>query len=82
MNSSRFLPACQNARTLPTTCDSNHRFNVRVTDLATPIVVSYRLPLLIWALTAAGLAAGLICAIPALWPTGGWNKDRPAAASG
>ncbi len=79
---SRFLQARQNARSLPTTSDFNHRLNVRVTDLATPIVVSYRLPLLVWALTAAGLAAGLICAIPALWPPGGWNKDRPAATSG
>ena len=40
---SRFLQAPQKVRSLPTTSDLNHRLNVRVTDLATPIVVSYRL---------------------------------------
>ena len=84
MSASRrgFLQARQNALALPTTSDFNHRLNVRVADLATPIVVSYRLPLLVWALPAAGLMAGLLGALYALRPPGGGNKDRPAATSG
>jgi hypothetical protein len=75
---SRYLQVRQITVSLPTTSDFNHRLKVRVTDLVRPIVVSYRLPLLVWALTAAGL----ICAIIALRPPGGGNKDRPAATSG
>ena len=51
----RFLQARQNALSLPTASDFNHQLNVRVTDLATPIVVSYRLPFPVWVLTGAGL---------------------------
>jgi len=53
----RFLVARQDDGPLKSWVDFNYRLNVRVPDLARPIVVAYEIPQPIWWLSAAGLAA-------------------------
>lgn len=59
---SRFLDARQAGSPLATTVDFNHRLNVRTSDPAGEITVTYRLPAIAWWLTALGLAIGLVLA--------------------
>ncbi|MBI5132488.1 MAG: hypothetical protein HZA66_23865 [Rhodopseudomonas palustris] len=57
---SRFLVARQDGAPLKAWVDFNYRLNIRTTDLRQPIVVTYEIPWLIWALTACGVAGLLL----------------------